>query len=94
MQEKDYFFKIKGIICNVSIETANICYILPRPAVSNGLVFVKLKQDHKYMGHAYFEPVCPHIIYQVLACLKSQNKFYEDIPIRKYLSSEENRNDK
>ena len=29
--------KINGSICNIPIETANICNILPRPAVSNGL---------------------------------------------------------
>ena len=36
-----------------------------------------------------FEPVRPHIIYQVLSYLKSDNKFYEDISIAKGLSSED-----
>ena len=42
-------------------------HILARPAVSNGLIFVKWKQDLKYRSHAYFEPVRLHIIYQALA---------------------------
>ena len=36
---------------------ANICNILPRPAVSNRLIVVKLKWDLKYRNHAYFEIV-------------------------------------
>ena len=83
MHEIGEFSKGKGSICNVSIETANVCNILPRLAVSNGLILVKLKRDLKYRGHAYFEPVCPHIIYQALTYLKSRNKFYEDISVTK-----------
>ena len=37
------FPKIKGSICNISIEAANVCNVLPRPAYSNGLIVVKLK---------------------------------------------------
>ena len=37
------FAKIKGSICNISIEAANVCNVLPRPAYSNGLIVVKLK---------------------------------------------------
>ena len=51
---KGEFAKIKGSICNIPIETANICNILPRPADSNGLIVVKLKQDLKYRVHVYF----------------------------------------
>ena len=36
--EKGEFSKIKGSICNIPIETANICNILPRSAVSNGFM--------------------------------------------------------
>ena len=61
------FSKLKGRICNIPIKTANIFNILSRPAVSNGLVVVKLKRDLKYRGHVNFEPVRPHIIYQALA---------------------------
>ena len=53
--------KIKGSICNIPIEAANTCNILPRPAISNGLIIVKLKRDLIYRGHVYFEPVRPHV---------------------------------
>ena len=84
MHGKGEFAKIKGSICNVRIETANVCNILPRPAVSNGLILVKLKCDLKHKGHEYFEPVRLHTIYQAL-----NNKFYEDISITNGLSKED-----
>ena len=86
---KGEFSKIKGSICNIPIEVENVCNILPRTSVSNGLIVVKLKWDLKYRGHVYFEPVRLHVIYQALIYLKSRNKFYEDISIAKGLSSED-----
>ena len=79
MDGKGEFAKIKGSICNIPIEVANICNILPRPADSNGFIAVKLRQDVKYRGYVYFESVRPNIIYQTLYYLKTHNKFYEDI---------------
>ena len=79
-------FKIKRSICKIPVQAANICNILPRQATSNVLLFGKLKRDLKYSGHVFFEPVRVHIIYQVLASLKS-HKFHEDISITKCLSS-------
>ena len=64
MHGKGEFCKVKGSICNIPIEAANICNILLRPVVSNGLIEVKLKKNLKYRGHVYFEPVRPHIVYQ------------------------------
>ena len=72
MNRKEEFAKIKGIICNIPIETANTCNILPRPADSNGLIVVKLKWDLKYRGYVYFEPVRPSVIYQALNYLRTQ----------------------
>ena len=89
MHGKGEFCKIKASICNIPIEAANICNILPRPEFSSGLIVVKLKRDLKYRGRVYFEPVRPHIIYQALTYLKSYNKFYDVISIAKGLSSEE-----
>ena len=89
MHGKGEFSKIKGSICNIPVEAANICNILPRPVVSNGLIVVKLKRDLKYRGHVYFEPVRAHIIYQALIYLKLHNKYYKDISIAKGLSSED-----
>ena len=39
---KGKFLKLKGSICNVPIDTADIVNVLPRGADSNGLVVVKL----------------------------------------------------
>ena len=39
--EKGNFAKIKGSLCNIPIEAANICNILSRPADSNELIVVK-----------------------------------------------------
>ena len=52
-------------------------------------IVVKLKRILNTGVHVYFEPVCPHIIYQALAYLKSHNKLFEDISISKGLLSEE-----
>ena len=57
MRGKGEFAKIKGSICNIPIETANICNILSRPVDSNRLILVKLKRDLKYGGYVYFKPV-------------------------------------
>ena len=63
MHEKDEFSKIKGSMWNIPIETANVCNILPRPAVSKGCILAKLKRHLKYRGHVYLEPARPHIMY-------------------------------
>ena len=73
--KKTEFSRTKGSIVNINIEATNMCNAPPRPAASNGLIAVKLKCDLKYRSHANFEPVCLYIIYQVLICLKLQNKF-------------------
>ena len=51
MHRKGEFAKIKGSICKFSIEAANICNILPRPADSNRLIVVKLKRDLKILRY-------------------------------------------
>ena len=43
MYGKGEFCKVKESICNIPIEATNI---LPRPAVSKGLIVVKLKRYH------------------------------------------------
>ena len=42
MHRKSKFSKIKGNIRNIPVDATNICNILPRPAVFNGLIVVKL----------------------------------------------------
>ena len=50
--------KIKGSISMILIEAANVYNILRRHADSNRLIVVKsIKQDLKYGGYLYFEPV-------------------------------------
>ena len=75
------FPKLRGSICNVPIDTANIVNVLPRGADINGLVVVKLKPKLCYRGHVYFESVRPKLIHQALTCLKENNALYSDISI-------------
>ena len=63
MHGKREFAKIKGSICNIPIEVANIWKIFRRPADSNGLIMVKWKQDLKYRGYVYFHPISLNLIY-------------------------------
>ena len=88
MNRKGEVLKNKGRICKISIDSANICNVLPRSAVFSGLTF-ELKRDLKYRANVYFKPVLPHIMYQALAYFKSHSKFYEDISIAKGLSRKE-----
>ena len=89
MHGKGELAKMKGSICNVPIEAAIICIILPRKAVSNELFVVKLRRDLKYRDHVYFESVRPNTICQELAYFKSHSKFYEEMSLAMGLSSEE-----
>ena len=43
--------KISGTLCNIPIDTVNVTNILPRPADSNGLIFIKLERKLEYRGH-------------------------------------------
>ena len=92
MRGKVEFAKIKGSICNIPIEAANICNILSRPADSNELIVVKWKRDIHCRSYVYFEPVCPNAMYQALNYLKTHNKFYENISFSECFSSKEMRN--
>ena len=63
MHGKEKFLKIKETVCDVTIESAIICKILPMPADSNEIFVLKLKRDGKYKSSAYFEPVHPCTMY-------------------------------
>ena len=67
---KSKFPKLKGSICNVPLDTADIVNVLPRDADINGLAVVKSKRKLCYRGHVYFESVRPELIYQALTYLK------------------------
>ena len=77
---KGKFLKLKGSICNVPIDTADIVNVLPRGTVSNGLVVVKLKRKLCYRGHVYFESVIPELVYQALTYLKENNTLRKIFP--------------
>ena len=47
--------KLKGAICNISIETMNIANTLPQEAESSGLL--------NFRGHVYIQAVSPESIY-------------------------------
>ena len=51
--------KIKRGTCNVPVEASNICNVLPKSAVSNRLIVVKLKRS-EIKGHVYFKSACTH----------------------------------
>ena len=55
MHEKRKSTRLKGSICNILIEAANICNIFPVRTDSNKFVVVKLKRDLKYRGYVYLE---------------------------------------
>ena len=55
MNEKRKSTRLKGSICNILIEAANICNIFPVLTDSNKFVVVKLKRDLKYRGYVYLE---------------------------------------
>ena len=81
MHGKGEFSKIKGSICNVPIDSDDVCNILPRGADSNGLVIVKLKRQLKYKGHVHFQPIRKNMVLRFLAYLKENNDLYKDIRI-------------
>ena len=53
MHGKREFSKIKGKVCNISVETDTPCNVLPGPVNSNGLVLVKLKRHLRCRGYVY-----------------------------------------
>ena len=53
MYGKGEFSKTIRTICNIPIESANICSVLQRQAGYNGLIVVKLKPDLKYRGYGF-----------------------------------------
>ena len=96
---KGRFPKLKGSICNIPIDLADITNVLPHGGDSNGLVIVKLKRKLNYQGHVYFEAVSPE--FHALLYLRQNNALYNDIKIKldnipsEILSlSAENENDK
>ena len=81
MHGKGEFSKLKGLPCNVPVESDDVSKVLPRGADSNGITRVKVKRDLKYKEHVLFEPVKPNILVRFLQYLRKNNHLYQDITI-------------
>ena len=78
---KGRFPKLKGSICNIPIDLADITNVLPHGGDSNGLVVVKLKSKLNYQGHVYFEADRPETVFHSLLYLRQNSALYSDIEI-------------
>ena len=78
---KGRFPKLKGSICNIPIDLADITNVLPHGGDSNGLVVVKLKRKLNYQGHVYFEADRPETVFHSLLYLRQNSALYSDIEI-------------
>ena len=67
--------KLKGSICNIPIDLADIAIVLPHGADSNGLVVAELKRKLNYQGHVYL----PETVFHALLYLRQNNALYSDI---------------
>ena len=74
--------KMKGAICNVPINAADICNVLPRGMDNNGVVRVALKKRMCFKSNVYFQPVRPSFVNEILLYLKNVNSLYSDIEIK------------
>ena len=74
--------KMKGAICNVPINAADICDVLPRGMDNNGVVRVALKKRMCFKSNVYFQPVRPSFINEILLYLKNVNPLYSHIDIQ------------
>lgn len=73
--------KMKGAICNVPLETGDVCNNLPRGADSSGVIMLKLKRKMVFRGHVLFEPVRPDYVKSALLYLKLSNPLYTNVRI-------------
>ena len=74
--------KMKGAICNVPINAADICNVLPRGMDNNGIVRVALKKKMCFKSNVYFQPVRPNFVNEILLYLENANHLYSDIEIQ------------
>ena len=68
--------KIKGAMCNVSVECDQTCKELSHPPDRPCIIILKLKRKLQSRGHVYFQASRPELIQQVLNWLKVHNPFY------------------
>ena len=83
---KGQFPKIKGIVCNIPIETEEVCNVLPRTLEESNVIYMKLKRKLCYNGHVLAEAVRPEIVFSILNHLKNVNPLYREINIQDVIS--------
>ena len=81
---KGQFPKIKGIICNIPIQTDGVCETLPRSIDDSNILYNKLKKKLSFKSHVFSEAVRPDFIVQLLEYLKSVNPLYKNVYIRQF----------
>ena len=82
IMHKGEFPKLKGAICNVPIETPNVCNVLPRGSDNNGIINVELKRKLSYKCPIISQQVRREKIQSLLSFLKNHNHLYKDIEIQ------------
>ena len=87
---KGQFPKLKGMICNIPIQTESVCDTLPRLISDSNILFIKLKKKLYFRSHAFSEAVRCDFIFQLLDYLKSVNPLYKDANIRQFCESTNN----
>ena len=78
---KGQFPKIKGIVCNIPIETVEVCNVLPRTFEKSNLIFMKLKRKLCYNSNFIAQPVIPEKVFLALDHLKRVNNLYKDVTV-------------
>ena len=79
---KGEFPKLKSSICNVPIETSNVCNILPRGSDNSGIINIELKRKLAYKCPVISQQVRREKIEVLLSFLKNHNHLYQDIEIQ------------
>ena len=76
------FLKIKGIVCNIPIETEEVCNVLPRTLDNSNVIFMKLKRKLCYSSHVIAESVRLEMVFSILNLLKNVNPLYSHINVQ------------
>ena len=73
--------KVSGAICNVPVNCAETCKVLPRPPERSGIIMLKLKRKLQFRGHVYFQAVRPQQVENALNWLMQNNPLYDNVTI-------------
>ena len=63
--------KLKGVLCNVPIDVADICNILPRPADSKWHCYNKTQEEVIIQGSCLFKISKTRHYFQIIAVLNN-----------------------